>query len=207
MKRLLTSIIFAVSVALVGLSAISPSSAQLIYGNTFPFWNVNGPLAVTGATTLSGGTTITGGLATAGTTAGTAATAGYVGEVLSVVNAVASATTLTTATAAGNPCVSLTAGDWDVSSNMVYSATGATFSDVAAAVNTNAASNVLPTAGDYTLNALDTTALSGASVVAVTSPVRQVNIAATTTYCGVGRATFGAGVASIYGKINARRVR
>ena len=39
----------------VALSVIAMcASAQLIYGNTFPFWNVHGPLNVTGTTTLSG---------------------------------------------------------------------------------------------------------------------------------------------------------
>ena len=52
MKRIFISLLLA-------LVAI-PASAQLIYGNTFPFWNVNGPLAVTGLSTMSGGATITG---------------------------------------------------------------------------------------------------------------------------------------------------
>lgn len=43
----------------LGLTSLY-AGAQLIYGNTFPFWNVNGPLTVTGLTTLSGGTTLTG---------------------------------------------------------------------------------------------------------------------------------------------------
>jgi len=47
--------------AAIGLAVAGAASAQLIYGNTFPFWNVNGPLVVTGNTTLTGGTnTITG---------------------------------------------------------------------------------------------------------------------------------------------------
>ena len=48
-------------IAGIALAAVSLiASAQLIYGNTFPFWNVNGPLTVTGLATLSGGTTLTG---------------------------------------------------------------------------------------------------------------------------------------------------
>lgn len=48
--------------ALVAIALLftTSASAQLIYGNTFPFWNVNGPLAVTGLSTLSGGLTLTG---------------------------------------------------------------------------------------------------------------------------------------------------
>lgn len=47
---------------LAGLALLGSgvATAQLIYGNTFPFWNVNGPLNVTGLSTLSGGLTLTG---------------------------------------------------------------------------------------------------------------------------------------------------
>lgn len=46
----------------------SSVSAQLMYNNTFPFWNVNGPLTVVGATSLTGVTTQTGALNITGTT-------------------------------------------------------------------------------------------------------------------------------------------
>lgn len=39
--------------ALVFLFAVG-AGAQLMYGNTFPFWNVTGPLSVTGVSTLAG---------------------------------------------------------------------------------------------------------------------------------------------------------
>lgn len=50
--------------AAIGLSAAGLAGAQLIYGNTFPYWNVTGALtagtlAVTGATTQTGVATFT----------------------------------------------------------------------------------------------------------------------------------------------------
>lgn len=66
LQRVIISACLAVSVAIVGFSVINPAASQLIYGNTFPFWNVGsggltvigdasvgGTLAVTGATTAS----------------------------------------------------------------------------------------------------------------------------------------------------------
>ena len=52
MKKILISIILA------AISSIA--SAQMIYGNTFPFWNVTGDLTVGGNTTITGTTTQTG---------------------------------------------------------------------------------------------------------------------------------------------------
>lgn len=43
-----------------GLAISGVATAQLIYGNTFPFWTVNGPLTVTGVSTLSGGQVLSG---------------------------------------------------------------------------------------------------------------------------------------------------
>lgn len=57
------------SILALALVALSPvANAQLMYGNTFPFWNVNGPLTVVGATSLTGTTTQTGALNITGVT-------------------------------------------------------------------------------------------------------------------------------------------
>lgn len=61
------------------LSLISiPIGAQLIYGNTFPFWNVNGPLTVVGDTSLTGALAVVGNSALTGnlTVSGTQTTTG-----------------------------------------------------------------------------------------------------------------------------------
>ncbi len=60
--------------ALLVLSATAYS--QLINGNTFSFWNVNGPLTVVGATSLTGVTTQTGALNVTGATTITGAVVG-----------------------------------------------------------------------------------------------------------------------------------
>jgi len=66
MKRFITSLV----IAFLALSCAT-ANAQLIYGNTFPFWNVNGPLTVVGATKTStlevtGTTTLTGAVTMSG---------------------------------------------------------------------------------------------------------------------------------------------
>jgi hypothetical protein len=66
MKRILASLALVVAVALAGVAVINPTAAQLINGNTFPFWNVNGPLTVVGNTTLTGGTNAITGTTTIG---------------------------------------------------------------------------------------------------------------------------------------------
>lgn len=55
MKKLFSKLIVTVMCMIA-----SVANAQLIYGNTFPFWNVEGPLTVTGLATMSGGMTLTG---------------------------------------------------------------------------------------------------------------------------------------------------
>lgn len=55
MKKLIIAFVAGLALA-VSIGA----GAQLIYGNTFPFWNVTGPLTVDGATTLNGATTLAG---------------------------------------------------------------------------------------------------------------------------------------------------
>lgn len=55
----------ALGLALTAVAMVA--HAQLMYGNTFPFWNVNGPLTVVGATTLTGATTHTGNVSVSGT--------------------------------------------------------------------------------------------------------------------------------------------
>lgn len=60
MKKLLSLIVLC--------TASLTANAQLMYGNTFPFWNVNGPLTVVGATSLTGATTQVGALGITGVT-------------------------------------------------------------------------------------------------------------------------------------------
>lgn len=61
----------------VALSAFAlVANAQLIYGNTFPFWNVNGPFAVVGTSSLTGTTTQTGALNITGITTHSGAVVG-----------------------------------------------------------------------------------------------------------------------------------
>lgn len=220
MKRLLSSLVFGFCVLFVGFTAVKPAVSQLIYGNTFPFWNVNGPLTVTGTSTLSDVTTTslstTGTLTTAalsgphlGVTNSGVAAAGYVGEMIQGSTTLASAVSLTSgyANPKGAACVQLTPGDWDVQGVGAFSSTSATYSAVVVGVNTNALSNVLPTATQASWRTENSTAITGASNVVATTPVVPLQLNANTTYCVVGAAGFASGTSSLWGVLNARRVR
>lgn len=219
MKRLISSLVFALCVGIVGFVAVKPAVSQLIYGNTFPFWNVgSGGLTVTGATSLQGTTATT--LSTSGAytptggitgviTSGVAA-AGAVGEMLSAISAGGTtATVLSAGTAAGVICKALTAGDWDVDGSMLFSATAASISSVAAGITANTASAVLGGPGTYVKRtaAGSATAVSDTSAVAVTIPRVPLQLNATTTYCTTALADFSGTALGAIGIINARRVR
>jgi len=84
------------------------ATAQMIYGNTFPFWNVTGPLVVNGTSTLSGGIV--------GTTTNDSATTGNVGEyIISTLPSSSYVTGAATGVSRSITSISLTPGDWRVS--------------------------------------------------------------------------------------------
>ena len=196
-KYLLAGIALAVSI---------PVGAQLIYGNTFPFWTVNGPLVVTGVSTLSGGTTIT------GTTTNDSAAAGVVGQYTTYTVASGASGAGTTAflnSASG----ALTAGDWDVYGSCDLDWTGVTATVVNCGVSTASATltgqsgigNVMAT--DPTTKEIATfgTTLTGTKVV--NTPIVRMTLATATTVYIVTGMTYSAGSYVAYGTLKARRVR
>jgi hypothetical protein len=142
-----------------------------------------------------------------GTATNDNATAGNIGEYVESVIASGSAVSLTTATAADITTISLTAGDWDVSTNCSF-ITAATTSvtevacSVSTTLNTTDATNgrlsilfmaaVVPTAG---------TTMSSA-----VQPVR-FSLSGTTTIHMVALARFTVSTMTGYGIIRARRIR
>lgn len=138
-----------------------------------------------------------------GTTTNDDAPVGAFGEYGVMQRAPGSAVALTSNTVANITSITLPPGDWDVSGVIDFVCSGATISHFDAGISTVSA----------TLGAQDTyvspyTAVAGltATVSWLTPPVR-LSLAATTTVYLVGSMTIGAGSATAYGTIRARRAR
>lgn len=134
------------------------------------------------------------------------AAAGKVGEYISATVLVAAAVSLTSTMNADITSISLTAGDWDVSGNVITTAAGSTvtvsllgwIAEVSATVPT------LPNGGAFF--ALEYTAAAGnneASPVGMT----RLSLATTTTVYLSTQATFSGSTLKAYGFIGARRAR
>ena len=140
-----------------------------------------------------------------GTTTNDSAAAGCVGEFTSATLSDTNAISLTTATAANITSVSLTAGDWDVSGNILYVPQSTTVRDRSlAGINTTSAS--LPDDQDRGWVSYGS-ADSNGRVYGVLTPVTRISLSSTTTVYLVAYANFSGGTLSAYGKIRARRVR
>mgnify|MGYP001576872404 CR=1 FL=1 len=148
---------------------------------------------------------------TVGTVTNDSAGAGQVGEFITTAVLVGSAVAPTNDTGANVGSISLTAGDWDVSSQVDFILTGATSTSHRSGISLTSAT--LPgQAGGSGLGTdalailpMPTTGLSGTLTQSV-APVR-VSIAATTTVYLVAQAAFSVGSESAYGTIRARRAR
>lgn len=187
------------------------ANAQMIHGNTFPFWTVTGALTVGGASTFTGAITANGGLV--GTATNDSATAGNVGELKTTTVAAGSAVAGAATTVSKDlTSVSLTAGDWDVDAACNYVMTGMTATVLSCGLGTTTATQATQAGGsgigtDPLTIATQTfgTTLSGTTQQRV-GPTR-VSLAATTTIYLVVNHTFSAGSYTMYGTIRARRVR
>lgn len=157
-------------------------------------------LATTGNATFAGSATITGGIV--GTTTNDSAAAGKVGEYVESVIAAGSAVSLTTATAANVTSISLTAGDWDVSSLVHFSMSGTTATVFAFGPHTVSAN--LP-ATDYVGDLRSLTGIT--DTLRLAGQVQRFSLSGTTTIYLVAQSSFSAGTVAAYGTIRARRVR
>jgi len=217
---MIKKLIAGVALALVAFTA----NAQLIYNNTFPFWNVNGPLTVVGATSTStlavtstsvftGAVSLNGGGTLVGTVAGGDAATGQVGEFLTTTVATGAAVAGAASTVGKSiMTLALTAGDWDVSANCVYTTTGITATVYSCGLGTAADTQLTQAGGSgvgtdplVTQNATFGTTLSGTFTQPI-PPVR-VSLAAPLTLQLVAKHTFSAGSYTMWGTIRARRVR
>lgn len=139
-----------------------------------------------------------------GTATNDNATTGNIGEIVtSTVSSGSAVSMAVSGTAYDVTSISLTAGDWDVSGNVVYNLTGATVTLWTGSFNstsaTHAAAQFLQRSSDAT-TALTQTAAKGMAVA-----TRRVSVSATTTIYLVASANYSVGSVDAYGFIQARR--
>jgi hypothetical protein len=161
-----------------------------------------------GALVVTGGVGVGGVVSPAGGVRGTAtndnAAAGIVGEFASVDVAYASRVALTSGTAANAVSLSLTAGDWDVQFNPVFTQTTAgTVLGLLSGVSSTTAT--LPSSAGE--RGHSPSGPNGNSDFSLGAPRRRISLSATTTIYGVVTANFSSGAFSVYGFMSARRVR
>jgi hypothetical protein len=154
--------------------------------------SAGGTLTVTGASTLSGGIV--------GTTSVGNASAGNLGELIS--NS-ATAVSLTSGAAANVTSITLTAGDWDVSSTVLFVPAGTTVMQLQAG-GPSTTSATLGALGSYGSIAGNQTAGQGS---AIASPTIRVNVSASTTVFCVALSSFTTSTCTASGLIRARRIR
>jgi uncharacterized protein YjbI with pentapeptide repeats len=144
-----------------------------------------------------------------GKTDGSAASSGYLGEYVTATLALASAITLTTATAANVVSISLTAGDWDVYGVVDFSLAGGTsvFGTSGYIGGVSSTSGTLGAQDTYFNFPIDLNNKTGTFGFNV--PKQRISVTTTTTIYLVAQATFstGANTVKAYGTIRARRVR
>jgi hypothetical protein len=146
-----------------------------------------------------------------GVTTNSNAVAGYVGEFVTATVPVGSAVGLTTATPANVASISLTAGDWDVSSVVDFNLTGATATLIQS--GPSLVSTTLPTQpggsglGTDALAQLQLALVTVSGVLGLDSNPVRLSVAATTTVYLVASSAFSVGAISAFGTLRARRVR
>ena len=145
------------------------------------------------------------GISINGTNTNDSAAATYVGEYVESEILVGSAVSLTTNTQTNVTSISLTAGDWDVWGNSVFTGAGGTVV-TAAIAGINTVSATLPTApakGAYGFWIGNVTG----SAPGVVAGQRRISVSGTTTVYLVVYCTFTTSTMSAYGCLAARRVR
>lgn len=202
----------------LGLGTVSPSTTLHLVGAFTQTGNqtVTGNIALTGNITQTGNQVITGTQTTSGalqaasytgTTTNDNAPAGGIGEVVTASVASGSAVSLTSTTAANVTSVSLTAGDWTVCGNVLFTLGGTTTSTVSQAAFSST-SATLPTAPAGGWSEWK----NGGATWTGNIPSRDVtchraSVASTTTYYLVVNNTFATSTTVAYGTIYARRER
>ncbi len=147
----------------------------------------------------------TGGTAITGTNTNDDAAAGRVGEYIESVIASGSAVGLTSGASANVTSISLTAGDWDVSGNVIFlTAAGTSVTQVQGSISSTSATSDVTSLQKIAMAAFVPGAVSG---FACTPNTVRKSLASTTTIYLVANSVFTISTNSAYGVISARRVR
>lgn len=134
-----------------------------------------------------------------GTTTNDSAAVGSVGEFVTAANS--GGTALSTTIVVNVTSISLTAGDWDLDGNAVFTGAGANQAFASVWISTTSA--VSPSS--YLTSSFSTT--PGFSSIGMNAPSIRLSLSGTTTVYLSGQSTFGSGSVTVRGTINARRVR
>jgi hypothetical protein len=156
-----------------------------------------------GTATINGVKTFAGELIGKGTATNDSAASGFIGEYVSS-NVAVSTVSLTAGTAANVTSISLTAGDWDVGGNVVFSPSGTTtVTDLQTSISTTSA-----TQGGLTVRSgWAGTATTPGDLWGIATPGQRISIASTTTVYLVAFASFGVSTLTAGGTLWARRAR
>lgn len=166
------------------------------------------PFALGLSTTIINAYTATAGVPIQGTSTNSSAASGYVGEYLASTIAAGSAVGITSGAATNVTSVLLTPGDWIVGGLISYTGNAATtLTATVSSINTNSAT--VGTAG--TTNRFEAyhggLTPFGAAAVDQNIGLTRISLAAGASVYLVARATFGVNTCSVYGQINAWRIR
>lgn len=184
-------------------------TADLFQSNTiadsFKVWAANGHRFV-GSAIIGDGSGVTNVASTniVGTVAGSEAIAGTIGEYVQSLVAAGGALAVATGVTTNVTSISLTAGDWDVEASVLYNF-NTTIANNLASAGISTTSKTIPTDGSEVKSLVASTGGLG-MVTGVTVPRKRINVTSTTTVYLCASATFDVSC-SVYGSINARRVR
>jgi hypothetical protein len=181
------------------MPSCSASGNALLYTNGTGITCATGYALTTGAT-FTGAITPSQTVGIVGTTTNNNAQAGSVGEYATNTT---SGTSLTSGTAANATSVSLTAGDWDVSGEVTYSA-GAS---CVPTIFSQSISTTSATSGGSGAQTIWSTTFGTASTSVMPTPRVRLSLSATTTVYLTANSNFSGGTMTAAGFIRARRIR
>jgi hypothetical protein len=159
---------------------------------------------------LSKGGLLVAALGVQGTTTNNSAAAGTVGEEIVSTVIVGSAVSLTTATAATVTSIALTAGDWDVSFDAMFTGDTTTLVVYTKASLSTTDNTMNNSAGFFAGHAVPSTQAifnSGLTYQTETIGPVRVSLAAPATYYLVAQGSFSVSTMSAWGMLRARRIR
>jgi hypothetical protein len=193
---------------------LQPAAANSFFGNntgvaTAPAFQTIAASNLSNGTTGTGSVVLNNSPTLVGTNTNSNAAAGQVGETVTSALPSTSAVAYTTAQTKNLTSISLTAGDWDVRGSAIFVLTTLPASSAFQLIaNISTVTGTIPDDGEAGAGIVTSTAtaLTGSPGTAIAP--RRLSLASTTTVYLVARApAFGSGTVSVYGFIEARRMR